>query len=156
MTDAATPPIFRVRELTVAYKPHRLHSPFAESLTKPEAVAKLSADILQDAATEVFLVLHLNVRNRLIGIHRIPGTLSRVDLNVADICRAALLSNAHGVIVVRNHPGGDVSPSDDDRQVVQRLRNAVRILDLELMDAVIVVDPTESTAYYSFQENGLL
>jgi DNA repair protein RadC len=155
MTEAR-PPIVRVRELTVVYKPHRLHTPFTDSLTKAEAVAKLAGDILQDAATEVFLVLHLNVRNRLLGFHRIVGSLAHVDVSIADICRAALLSNAHAVLVVHNHLSGDVTPSDEDRRVVQRLRNAVRILDLELLDGVIVADPTESNAYYSFQENGLL
>ncbi len=67
-----------------------------------------------------------------------------------------MLSNAHSLIVVHNHPSGDYHPSDEDRQIVQRLRNATRILGLELLDAVIVVDPAASSAYYSFQENDQL
>src|SRR5215468_7420253 len=61
MPEPSTPSIFRVRELTVVYKPQRLHAPFADSLSKPEGVVRLAGDILEDAATEVFLVLHLTV-----------------------------------------------------------------------------------------------
>jgi DNA repair protein RadC len=156
LTDAPKPPIFRVRELTVTYKPHRLHSPFTGRLDQPAAVARLTADILQDSAMETLLILHVNIRHNLIGIHRIPGTLDHVEVNVGDICRAALLSNALGFIVAHNHLSGDPTPSNSDRKLVQRLKDAARLLDLEFFDAVIVVDSTESAEYYSFRENDQL
>lgn len=145
--------ISRIRELEVRYKSHRLRAPFSKVLAEPRAVAALSFEILQDIAQEAVLVLHLDVRRGVIGYHRIPGTLDHVDVSVADIIRAALLSNAHGLVFVHNHVSGDPRPSDDDRQSIQRLRNATRILGLDLVDAVILGDPESTPSFYSFKDN---
>jgi DNA repair protein RadC len=156
MTEARSSTIFRVRELELTYKPGRLHSPFAGNLTKSADAARLATDLLGDAAIETALVLHLNIRNKLIGTHRFPGTLHQVVLSVGDVCRAALLSNASGLILVHNHLSGDPTPRPDDDQLVQRLRGAAGLLDIQLLDALIVVDPSESRLYYSFRDSGLL
>jgi DNA repair protein RadC len=156
MTEGTGKTIFRVRELEVRYKTQRLHSPFSGTLDKAEAVARLAAEILQDRATEVVLILHLNVARKLIGFHQIPGALDHVHVSITDVCRAALLSNAHGIILVHNHISGDPRPSDDDRQLVQRLRNAALVLHFDLLDAVIVGDFDEAGSYYSFRDNGML
>jgi DNA repair protein RadC len=156
MTADPDPPIFRIRELEVRYKAHRLRSPFQGDLDKVEDVARLAAEILQDRATEVVLIVHLNIRHKLIGLHQIPGMLDRVHVSVPDVCRAILLSNAHAVIVVHNHVSGDPRPSDDDRRLVQRLKSAALVLNFVLLDAVIIGDETDGPSHYSFRKNGLL
>jgi DNA repair protein RadC len=156
MTDTPPSPIFRVRELTVTYRGERLPSPFTGSLLQPEDAANLAAVMLRDSATEVALIFHLNVRQRLIGTHRIVGNLDRVDVSIGDVCRAALLSNARSLIFVHNHLGGNPAASEQDRHFVQRLQTTMRLLDLTLLDALIVIDPTEGQSYYSFSEHGLL
>lgn len=156
MPDAKPPTIFRVRELELRYRPQRLDSPFTDQLSEPAAVAALAARLVRDCATEVVLTLHLNRRHRLVGVHRIQGTTDAVALSIADVLRVALLSTAPALVFVHSHISGDPQPSAADRELVQRLRDAVRMVGLELLDAVIVVDPQEGNQYFSFQKEGLL
>ena len=148
--------ISRVRELELRYRPHRLERLHPDPRTIPSSVARFAGGILKDAATEVILVLHLNVKNRLVGLHRIPGFTECVPVSIPDVCRVALLSNASALIMVHNHLSGDPQPSGNDREFTPRLRNAVRLLGLELHDSIVVVDPSEGNQYYSFREQNLL
>jgi len=151
-----TPQVFRVRELELRYKPHRLDAPFPDRVNDPATAARLAAHVLRDAATEVVLVLHLNARHKVIGMQRICGSTGSVPISLAELLRASLLSNATSVVFAHNHVSGEPQPSPEDREIVQRLRNALRLLSLELLDAVIVIDPAEGSAYYSFREQGLI
>jgi DNA repair protein RadC len=101
-------------------------------------------------------MLHLNTKQRLIGMHRIVGSTDRVALSIPELLLVALLSNGRMLVFAHNHLSGDPEPSGDVRELVQRLRNAVRIVELELLDAVIVVDPTLGEQYFSFRTSGLL
>jgi DNA repair protein RadC len=147
-------PVFRVRELELKYSSQRLGSPCTDRLTTSSAVAQLATEMLRDAATEIVLVLHLNFRHKLIGTHRIVGTLDSVVVNPGDICRMALLSNATSVVLVHNHLSGDPNPSAEDRQLVERLGDALGVLNIGLFDAMIVVDPSEGEQRYSFRDSG--
>ena len=156
MPDASTPAIFRVRELEIRYRSPRFEIPIGESLSDPASAARVGAQLLRDAATEIVLLLHLNVRRRAIGVHRIVGSTESVAVAIPEICRAVLLSNARALICVHNHLSGDPTPSTDDHAFALRLRDAVRVLGMELLDAIIVVDPADGPQYYSFQQEGLL
>ncbi len=67
-----------------------------------------------------------------------------------------MLANAAGLVLAHNHPSGDPTPSPDDRALVSRLLQAGELLGVELLDALIVTDPSDGGAYYSFREAGAL
>lgn len=103
------------------------------------------------------IALHVNTKQKLIGVHVVSiGTLNASLVHPREVFKAALLTNAAGLILAHNHPSGDPTPSPDDRTLVSRLRQVGDILGVELLDALIVTDPMDGGAYYSFREAGVL
>jgi DNA repair protein RadC len=155
-----TGPIWRVRELDIRYKSVRLPMPVgvvSGDIRGPHDAARLAAAVLADATVEKVIALHVNTKHRLIGVHVVSvGTLNASLVHPRDVFKGALLANAAGLILAHNHPSGDPTPSPDDRALVSRLLQAGELLGVELLDALIVVDPSEGGAYYSFKEAGAL
>jgi DNA repair protein RadC len=117
----------------------------------------LASALLADVTVETALGLHLTTKHELIGVHVVStGTLDTAIVHPRDVFKAACLSNAAGLVLVHNHPSGDPTPSPDDRALVARLRAAGEVLGVELVDALIVTDPSEGLRYFSFREAGVL
>jgi len=105
---------------------------------------------LGDQTEENVYVLFLNVRNCLIQEKTMSlGTVDRVNIFPSQIAKAAVLCDAKSVILCHNHPGGDVTPSDDDVQTTLRIKNALKSMDILLLDHIVV----SKSAYYSFREH---
>ena len=113
------------------------------------------------AEEEVFWVLLLDTKNRL---QRPPLVVSKGTLNASlahprEVFKAAILGGASGVIVAHNHPSGDPTPSRTDIRTTRALREAAKIISIDLLDHVIVgvkeADPA-GLGYYSFCEAGVL
>ncbi len=138
-------PVFRctlVREGTVDAEPYRPSASVAETARK----------ILDDYDREVFLVLLLDARNRLIGLNVASvGTLTASLVHPREIYKPAIAASASAVIGVHNHPSGDPEPSREDRELTHRLREAGRILGIRCLDHVIVGGPGQ---HYSFADAG--
>lgn len=94
-------------------------------------------------AVESLVVLLVNVRRRLLG-HMVlsQGTKDTVLANVAEVFRPAVVANAAAVVLMHNHPSGDPSPSLADLTLTQELRQAGRMLQVQVLDHVIVGKPT--------------
>ena len=151
------PAIRRVRELVVSYKPLRVSLPVNGTATSPRGAARLAATVLADTTVEKVLALHLDTKRKLIGIHIVSvGTLDASLVHPRDVFKAAYLSNASALIVAHNHPSGDPTPSGEDRALSERLRQAGKLLGVDLLDFVIVTDPAEGFRYHSFKETGVL
>ena len=69
------------------------------------------------------------------------------------IFQYALKTNAQGLIICHNHPSGNNQPSDSDKKITQKIREAAELLDMHLMDHIII---TPHDGYYSFADDGLL
>ena len=152
-----TPAIQRVRELVVSYRPFRCQLPVEGTVSGPRDAAKLAGALLAGADVERVLALHFNVKHRLIGVHVVSvGTLDASLVHPRDVFKAAVLSNASGLILAHNHPSGDPTPSGEDRALSDRLRQAGELLGITLLDFVIVTDPIDGFRYYSFKESGVL
>jgi DNA repair protein RadC len=152
-----TPTVYRVRELVVSYAPTRRSLPISAigRLTTPRDAAVLASALLADATVETVLALHLTTKHDLIGVHVVStGTLDAAIVHPREVFKAALLSNAAGLLLVHNHPSGDPTPSPDDRALVTRLRAAGALLGVELLDALIVTDRVDRLRYFSFREAG--
>jgi len=96
---------------------------------------------LRYAPEEYFLAFHLDVRNRVVGFREIShGTLSASLVHMREVFKAAILSNAHAIIVAHNHPGGSCSPSREDVETTEQLITAGRILGIQVVDHLIVTN----------------
>lgn len=102
---------------------------------------------------EVFEAAFLDSRHRLLVAERLfLGTLSSSEVHPREVAKRALHHNAAAVIVAHNHPTGDPTPSRADATLTQRLRAALDLVGVRLLDHIVV----GHGATVSFSESGLL
>ena len=105
-----------------------------------------------DLDREVFMILNLDTALRPINLNVVSmGTLSEAMVHPREVFKASILSNASSVICIHNHPGGDVTPSDPDIAVTNRLTECGKILGIEVADHLIIGG--RDGTYFSFQES---
>lgn len=101
---------------------------------------------------EVKVVL-LNRANVVLGIYEMSkGGISGTVVDIRIILAVALKSSASGIILVHNHPSGNLEPSDVDKQITAKLKQACSYLDIALLDHLII----SKQDYYSFTDTGIL
>jgi DNA repair protein RadC len=95
----------------------------------------------ETADREVFLVLPLDGKNQVLGFHVVSvGTLTAALVHPREVFKLAILANAAAIILVHNHPSGDPTPSDEDRAITDRLRQAGDLIGIRVLDHVILGD----------------
>lgn len=125
----------------------------SSALTAPDCTRKFLLAQLRDRPYEVFCGLFLDNRHRLLAFEEIfRGTIDGASVHPREIVRLTLLHGAASVIVAHNHPSGVVEPSQADEGVTRRLRQALALIDVRLLDHLIVGDGK----CFSFSEHGLL
>ena len=103
---------------------------------------------------EHFVVALLNTRNRLIGHEAISkGSLNGAIVHPREVFLIAIKERAAGLILVHNHPTGDVTPSREDMELTARLCKAGTIIGIEVLDSIIV---GPDGRYNSLKDKGLL
>ncbi|MGJ9418763.1 DNA repair protein RadC [Massilia sp. CMS3.1] len=102
---------------------------------------------------EVFLLLHLDVRNRLIAAEEIfRGTLTHTSVYPREVVKSALARNAASVLLAHNHPSGETDPSPADQVLTRQLASALAMVDVRVADHFVVA----GDRILSFAEQGLL
>ncbi len=102
---------------------------------------------------EEFKVLLLNRGNRVLGIYNVcRGGITSTTADIRLIFAAALKAGATGMILAHNHPSGTLSPSPQDRQLTQRIKQVAQLMEIDLLDHLILT----SESFYSFAEQGQL
>ena len=110
---------------------------------------------LSDVDREHFVVLLLDQKNKVIGIHTVSiGSLTASVVHPRETFKIAILANCASIIIAHNHPSGDCQPSREDRTLTARLVEAGKLLGISVLDHVIIGDGTSS--YFSFADQGLL
>ena len=128
-------------------------------LDQPAQIYELLAPEMRALRQESIRVVLLDTCHCLIRVEEVSrGSL---DLSVAhprEIFRPALIHSAFAVIVAHNHPSGDTLPSEADRRLTRRLKEAADLLQISLLDHLIIGAPGSNGApgYTSFKEMGLL
>lgn len=123
------------------------------ALTAPEATRAFLQAQLRDRPYEVFCCLHLDNRHRLIAFEELfRGTIDGASVHPREVVRQTLAHNAAAVILAHNHPSGVAEPSQADELITQRLRDALALVDVRVLDHLIVGDGR----CVSFAEQGLL
>ena len=106
---------------------------------------------MQDLDVEEFWVLLMNQHHRLIKEVKIAhGGISEVSVDVRIIMREAVLCNTTILAVCHNHPSGSITPSRQDDQLTETIKNAYQLMRIRFLDHVIVADG----CYFSYHEQG--
>jgi DNA repair protein RadC len=102
---------------------------------------------------EVFACLYLDVRMQVMSFEILTeGTLDSVVVYPREVVKRALARHAYAVILAHNHPSGKAEPSEADKQLTQRLQQALALMDIQLLDHIIIGEGE----VLSFAEHGLL
>src|SRR6188768_3065489 len=123
------------------------------ALNAPAATRQFLTAQLRDRPYEVFCCLHLDNRHRLIHFEEVfRGTIDGASVHPREIVRQALHYNAAALIFAHNHPSGVAEASQADELITRRLRDALALVDIRVLDHLIVGD----NHCLSFAERGLL
>ncbi|WP_412985627.1 JAB domain-containing protein [Pontimicrobium sp. IMCC45349] len=102
---------------------------------------------------EEFKVLLLNRSNHVLGIYSLSkGGVSGTVVDAKLLFSVALKCNASSIIIVHNHPSGNLNPSTTDKKITNKIKKAGQYLDIVLLDHLII----SKDGYYSFSDNGLI
>jgi DNA repair protein RadC len=124
-----------------------------DCLNSPQEVKRYLATRLRDAQREIFAVLFLDNRHRLLVFEELCyGTIDGATVPPRVVVQRALRHNAAALIVAHNHPSGVAEPSNADRTLTQRLAEALQLVEIRLLDHIVVGDGE----WVSFAERGLL
>jgi DNA repair protein RadC len=84
-------------------------------------------------------VLTLDVRNHCLGRDKLyEGSVNSSQVRVAEIFKPAIQRNASALILAHNHPSGDPSPSSDDVALTRMVRQAGKLLDIDVLDHLVI------------------
>jgi DNA repair protein RadC len=123
------------------------------SLVSPRASCNFLTAELRDLEHEVFCCLYLDKRHRLIHFEKLfRGTIDGASVHPREIVKLALQRNSAAVIVAHNHPSGIAEPSQADELITQRVKEALALVDIRLLDHIIVGDGVS----VSLAERGLI
>lgn len=142
-----------VSEIQVSYYPCKI---FETTLTTSCEVIEVLRTIWDESIIEMqeeVKILFVNSSNTVIGVYNLSKggiTGSLVDIRL--ILAVALKCLATGLILVHNHPSGNLNPSSSDLAIVKKLKTACKLLDITLLDNIIITKEN----YTSFNDEGLL
>lgn len=123
-------------------------------IRSPQDAAQLAAKFIGDDDREVFFVMCLNTKNRVVAVHRCHvGALSASVVHPREVFKSAILNNSASIIAAHQHPSQDVQPSREDIDVTKRLAEAGKILGIELLDHLVI---NEDGRYTSLNEKGYI
>ncbi|WP_439487463.1 JAB domain-containing protein [Algoriphagus sp.] len=147
--------LFEVAEIKLSYSAKVKNSlrPKVGSSRQVYEVFAQAWDTDRIEFVEEFKVMLLSRANRVLGIVTISsgGTAGTV-VDVKLVYAAAIKANASSVILAHNHPSGNLLPSEQDKRLTQRIKQAGNILDIPVLDHVIMT----ADGYYSFADEGEL
>jgi DNA repair protein RadC len=122
-------------------------------LAAPDATRQFLVAHLRGRPYEVFCCLYLDSHHRLIAFEELfRGTTDMAHVHIKEVLRQTLHHNASALIFAHNHPSGVMEPSQADELITRRLRDALALMDVRVLDHFIVGDGR----YFSFAEHGMI
>lgn len=123
------------------------------ALSSSAEAATLLMPHLGDLNHETFMVLYLNHANKLLRYEKLSdGGITGTVADVRMILKNALLYNASKMIVAHNHPSGNLQPSNADKTLTEKIKQAAALMDMQLLDHLIIANNT----YLSLADEGLM
>jgi len=137
-----------LREINISYKkkPVTTDAPIDVPLTDPRKVFDLFSD-MQNEMKEKLISISLDAKQKIISYEVVAmGSVHAITVNPFDLFRSAIVVGAAGMILVHNHPSGDPTPSESDRNMTRLVGDYGRDGGIKLIDHIIIGD----NRYYSF------
>jgi DNA repair protein RadC len=120
-------------------------------ITSSKVAYEILSQFLSDLPHEEFWILILNRANKVVKKECISkGGITSTVVDPRLICKSAIENNASGIILAHNHPSGQLVPSREDKTITKRLKEALQLFEILLLDHIIVGDQD----YYSFGDEG--
>lgn len=139
--DGGGNPITEDDVLRTAYRILRTEATKSDTITNPNTSKQLLQLRLKGLEHEVFSVIFLDNRHRLLDhVNLFRGTINGATVHAREVVKEALKRNAAAVIFGHNHPSGDPEPSEADRQLTNRLKSALELVDIRVLDHIVVGD----------------
>lgn len=142
-----------VAEIQVSYRPEKIVDyRLSSSLNTFELILKDWEKNTIEMQEEVKIIL-LNRNHKALGIYSLAkGGLSGCVVDIKLILSVALKTLASGIIMVHNHPSGNLKPSTADINITEKLKSACKLLEIELLDHLIITRDN----YFSFADEAML
>lgn len=140
---------FKVREIDITFKEEKLYD--NQVRTSSDAYQFIK-DVIFDGMEiqEHFVVLYMNQANRITGYYKhSKGTINSTQVDIEIITAVAIKTLSKAMIISHNHPSGNKSPSEADRRMTKKLKEAAAMFDISVLDHVICT----ADGYYSFADN---
>ena len=151
--DAGIAAIKTAEALGIAMARAALPETFHPQLATYEKVVEYCRTLAAHRDVEEFRALYLDTKNRLIRDDLLQtGTINHTPVYPRQVCVRALEVGAAALVVLHQHPSNDPTPSRADVEITARLRDALKTIDVDLHDHIVVT----SGAAFSFREKGLL
>jgi DNA repair protein RadC len=134
-----------------------------EKLSDKQIAFKNSQDIFNYAINiwpcdymvrEAFCILLLNRANNLQGFYIVSiGGITGTVVDIKQIFKVAVNSLSSSIVIIHNHPSGNLRPSEADKSITQKIKQAAKLFDITLLDHVIIGG---EASYLSFADDGIL
>ncbi|WP_410053643.1 JAB domain-containing protein [Clostridium sp.] len=135
-----------IKESSILYSKRNISSP-------SEAVI-IGRQVLDESDREKLLLCCLNIKNEPTDLNIVSvGSLNSSIVHPREVFKVAILSNSASIILFHNHPSGDSTPSKEDIDITERIKESGKILGIELIDHIILGDNDE---YTSLKERGVI
>ncbi len=123
-----------------------------DALTSPDATRQFLSERMRDYTHEVFAALFLDQRHRVICFEELfNGTIDGASVYPREVVKKALQHNSAAIIFAHNHPSGVAEPSGSDISITKRLKEALALIDVRVLDHFVVGEEV-----VSFAERGLI
>lgn len=135
-----------IREGSILYNTRKILS--------PSDAVDLGKYFLEDADREKLIACCMDTKNQPISINIVSiGSLNSSIVHPREVFKVAILSNAASILIFHNHPSGNTEPSQEDINITKRLKEAGKLIGIELLDHIIIGSEGK---YCSLKENGTL
>lgn len=115
-----------------------------ESISSPSVAAEMIQKMLGKSDREVVIAVNLNNQLQPVNFTIVAvGGLNNVTIDVPNIFKTAILSNARAIMLFHNHPSGNLTPSEADIEFTKRVAKAGKLIGIELLDHIIVSNISE-------------
>lgn len=126
---------------------------FQKKIESSHSVFDLMQPIIGELPHEEFWIVYLNNSNKVIYKKQLSkGGITGTLVDVRLVMKTAIEVGATGLILAHNHPSGTLKPSEADKQITKKLKNAAESLDIKVLDHLIITEK----AYFSFADEGLI
>lgn len=121
----------------------------------PKDVVALLGDIMCEFDRETVCIINLKSNMTVINVNFASvGCINQAMAHPREIMKAAILSNAANIIMIHNHPSGELMPSKEDVMITERMNWVCELMGIPLLDHIIVGG--DNKEYFSFKEKGII